>query len=282
MAFQASWLQEQLGRELRKSRENSGLSTREVGDALGWAHTKVARIERAENQFDQGDIVRLGRHYRIADQEIERLCRMAAAKVTDAWWERYKQAVGADYFTLIRYENDASRMQSTQPSVVHGLLQTHDYLVNLIGLNLKIKDPDTIDSLIEVRLLRQRRLTGDEPPLLDVTLAESVFHTPFGGTAVLHEQLRSLRESAELPNIAIRVLPDTALVARLPLDLYEFGGEDEPAIAASETPLSTVTYDSPLHIRKARRILRTAQEAALSPEDSITYIERRISETRGQ
>ena len=280
MTFQASWLQEQAGRELRQAREGRGLSTRQVGEALGWAHTKVARIERAQNQFDAADIARLGRHYRIADGDLDRLCRMAEANVAEAWWERYKQAVGEDYFALIRYENDATRMQSVQPSVVHGLLQTRDYLVNLIGLNLSVKDPDTIDALIEVRLLRQKRLTSADPPVLDVTLAESVFRTPFGGTPVLHAQLRSLREWTESPSVTIRVLPETALVARLPLDLYEFGGEEGPAIAASETPLSTVAYDSPLHIRRSRRILRAAQDAALSPEATTAYIERRIQETK--
>ena len=37
------------GRELRRAREDRCLSTRDVGRALGWSHTKILRVEHAES-----------------------------------------------------------------------------------------------------------------------------------------------------------------------------------------------------------------------------------------
>jgi transcriptional regulator with XRE-family HTH domain len=279
MAFQASWLQRQLGRQLLELREARGLSTREVGEALGWAHTKVGRVERAENKIDPMDVIRLAKFYKLDDAVTERLCTMARESRTDIWWERYKPWLAESYQTLVGYENDATKLHALHNSVVHGLLQTERYMRGLFETSALIRDPDHVDMHIEVRLLRQRRLFEPEPLVVDAILDESVLGTPYGGVKVLNEQLRHLRELSELPNISIRAISSTAAVTMMPLDLYEFGGVDGPAVAMSETIYSTIIHDGPLEVRHARRALEFVQAAAMSIEETARIIEQRIRET---
>jgi transcriptional regulator with XRE-family HTH domain len=279
MAFQASWLQRQLGRELLELRESRGHTTREVGEALGWAHTKVGRVERAENKIDPMDVIRLAKYYKLDDGDTERLCAMARQSRTDSWWEKYKPWLSDPYYVLIGYENDATKLLALHNSVVHGLLQTERYMRGILETSALIRDPDHVDMQVEVRLQRQRRLFEPEPLAVDVILDDSVLGTPYGGAKVLNEQLRQLRELSELPNISIRAISATAAVPRMPLDIYEFGKGDGPAVAMSETLYSTTIHDGPLEVRQARRALELVQAATMSPQETARIIEQKIRET---
>lgn len=279
MAFQASWLQRQLGRELLELREARGLSTREVGEALGWAHTKVGRVERAENKIDPMDVIRLGRYYKLTAADTERLCEMARESRTDIWWEKFKPWISEAYYALIGYENDATRMSALHNSVIHGLLQTEGYMRGLFETSALIRDPDRVDAHVDIRMLRQRRLFEPEPLNADMVIDEHVLATPFGGVKALNEQLRHLRELIELPNITIRVIASTNTTCRMPLDIYEFGGPEGPAVAMSESIFSTIIHDSPLEVRQARRVLDDVRAAALPPGETARLIEQRIRET---
>jgi len=279
MAFQASWLQRQLGKELLELREARGLTTREVGEALGWAHTKVGRIERAENKIDPMDVIRIARFYKLSDADAERLCGMARESRTDIWWEQYKPWISESYYNQIGYENDATRLLAIQTSVVHGLFQTRNYVLGLFETSALVRDADRVDAHTEVRLLRQRRLFEPEPLIVDAILDENVLGTPYGGVEVLNEQLRQLRELSERPNITIRIIASTSTVTRLPLDILEFGGADGPAVAMSETLFETILHDNPVEVRRAHRAFEHVRAAALSPEQSKKIIEQRIRET---
>lgn len=279
MAFQASWLQRQLGKELLKLREARGHTTREVGEALGWAHTKVGRIERAENKIDPVDVIRLAKYYKLDDANTDRLCTMARQSRTDIWREKYKPWLTDPYYTLIGYENDATKLHALHNSVVHGLLQTEGYMRGIFETSALIRDPDHVDMHVEVRLQRQRRLFEPEPLAVDLILDDSVLGTPYGGAKALNEQLRHLRELSRLPNISIRAISATAAVNRMPLDIYEFGGADGPAVAMSETLYSTIIHDGQLEVRQARRALEFVQAAAMSREETARVIERKIRET---
>lgn len=278
MAFEASWLQQQLGKELEQLRVASGLSTRDVAKVTGLDHSTVARMERAQNQIDPQNIIKLGRLYKVADVEIERLCEMARSSRTDIWWERYKSWLAESYYDAIGYENDATKISVTHPAVLHGLLQTRGYAEALFESGVVVVDPDRIEVLVEVRQLRQRRLIEPQPLELVAVIPESVLYTAFGGAEVMHEQLEHLRDMMKLNNVDLRVLPSASPVSRYPLTLIEFGAEEGPAIAVSETAFGDFFHDEPMQIRQTRRIFRQLLETALSPSESADIIEHRISE----
>jgi transcriptional regulator with XRE-family HTH domain len=279
MAFQASWLQKQLGSELLALRESHKMTTRTVGEALGWAASKVARMERAENQIDPQDIIKLGRLYGITDAEAVRLCEMARSSRTDIWWERYKPWLADSYYTAIGYENDATRIRMMHPALIPGLLQTRAYIAAMYTNSAVVADPDRAEVLTEVRLLRQRRLTEPEPLALDVVIPESVLLAEFGTDEVMHDQFKHLLEVMDLPNVDIRVMALSSAADRVMVNLIEFGSDDGPAIVSCDTLFGTVFYDAPVEIAQTRRIVNQLRELAMSPSESRRFIEQMTRKT---
>jgi hypothetical protein len=98
-----------------------------------------------------------------------------------------------------------------------------------------------------------------DPPTIQVALDESMLRRPIGGAEVMAGQLRRLAAAAELPNVAIRVVPRTAgfhpgvltgpfVFLRFPLN----GGGQE-----SEPPtVYTDLYTGALYLDKASEIER--------------------------
>lgn len=278
MAFEASWLQQRLGEELAAARDAAGLSVRDVGERLDWHHSKVSRVERAEVKTTSADVISLAKLYGLPDSEAERLCVMARQSRTKIWWKAYREVISSEYYDLIGYENDAVRIDSLHSTVIDGLLQTREYMTALLKLSEFVRDPDRVDGMIEVRQLRQRRLTEPTPLIADFTIDESVLSIPYGGQAVQVNQLHYLLKVAERPNVTIRVLPTSVATERGPFTVYSFGGDEGPAIASFDALSTNMLTDSPMNVRAARRVLQAAQNRSLSPEDSATFISKKIEE----
>jgi transcriptional regulator with XRE-family HTH domain len=278
VAFSASWVQKSLADELSELRNSAGMGAREVGEALGWSHTKITRIEKAVIKVTPRDVAALAVFYGVAETEITRLCDMARDARTDIWWTRYEQWLNPSYATFIGYENEAARGWSIGPLVIPGLLQAREYTAKLFAGSQFIQDPDKVEALVSVRMLRQQRLTEPKPLILTAILGEAALRSEYGGRTVVHAQLVHLRELLDLPNVSARIVTFAGDLVLWPLDLLEFE-EGGPAIAFSETQWRSVVHDDPLEIRQARRVIEQAHSIALSETDTIKFIEQRIKET---
>jgi transcriptional regulator with XRE-family HTH domain len=278
MAFSASWMQKKLADRLAELRQDSGKSAGDVADTLGWARTKVQRIERAEVKVSQHDVSLLCAFYKIEPEETGRLCEMAVSSRTDIWWSRYEQWLPASYAEFLGYENDARIAFVTQPALIPGLLQTRAYSEGLYKASVLFQDLDRVSALIDVRQLRQRRLTEPEPLELSVVLGEAALRTHYGGRSAFHEQLRHLREAMDLPNVSLRIVRTSTPVPFWPLEFFEFS-QGGPAAVFTETLWGNITHDGELEVRQARRAIDRIEQEALSTADSITFIDQQIKET---
>jgi hypothetical protein len=278
MAFSRSWKQKQLADELAALRAKSGMGAREVGDGVGFSHTKVTRIENCSIKATPRDVATLATFYGLPQTEIDRLCEDARNARSDIWWSRYDQWLAAPYAAYLSHENDADRAWSVGPLVIPGLLQTREYTEALFAGTQAIQDPDKADALVAVRMQRQQRLTEPEPLILSALIGEAALRAEYGGRSVLHSQLRHLRNLIDLPNVTVRVVPFSSDLVLWPLDLLEFE-EGGPSMVFAETLWGSVVHDAPLEIRQARRIIERAETEGLSETDALAAIERRIKET---
>jgi hypothetical protein len=106
---------------------------------------------------------------------------------------------------LITFESQATRITEFQPLVAPGLLQTHAYIRAVMEAS-GVPDLDA-DARVAARAGRQTVLTRKDPPRYTAILDEAVLRRPFGGRAVMAEQVRRVIELAELPNVTVQVLP---------------------------------------------------------------------------
>ena len=275
MAFRASWAQKQLADELARRRKDLDLSLRDVAERTGWHNTKISRMENAVIKVAPADIRTVQELYGLSDADVIRLSEMARDSITDAWWKRYERWLSASFVEFLTYENEAARAWSVQHQFMPGLVQTPEYIRAILAIG-PLRDPGRNDAEYEVRLRRQRLITGADPLVLHVLMAESLLHWQIGGKDVLVGQLKHLCELAERENVHIRVLPFERPVTVYPTDLFET--QSGQAVAFSEASWGTPMYDDPVDIRESRREIERVEASALSEEDTRDLIEQRIRE----
>lgn len=198
-----------LAAELRRLRELASLTGDEVAEQLGWSGSKVSRIELNRTEVKSGDLSKLLDLYGVAGSQRADLLTLARAPRSKGWWEAYSDAVSAEYASYISLEAEATAALCWSPQIVHGLLQTREYARAVIASALDwmpTTPPGMIRQLVDVRLARQRDVTG-KGLALSVVLDESVLLRTMGDAQVMRDQLEHLVTISRMPNVSVRVLP---------------------------------------------------------------------------
>ncbi|WP_406141825.1 helix-turn-helix domain-containing protein [Streptomyces sp. NBC_01089] len=202
-----------LGAELRRLRVLAGLTSAAAARLAGWHQSKVSRIETGRSGVRPADLALLLDAYGVRDARqrelLDALCGAGADESAD-WWHIYRGVLPAQYRDFIRLESQACTAHTFEMSVVPGLLQTPGYAKAVTRASLDGIPAGTVDSLVDVRLARQRVLDADPPLELSAVVDEAALHRRMGGRGVMAEQLRHVREVAKLPHVRLQVIPFTA------------------------------------------------------------------------
>lgn len=206
--------------ELRQLREGATVkqTVSEVGRALGWSPSKVSRYELGQGGLNPDEVEKLLDHYSVTDPKRGQLLDLARDAAQKGWWEDYADVISAQYQEFVGLEAEATSIRQYQVEVLPGLLQTEEYVRQVIlGYRTAAPvPPGGAERRVQVRMIRQQLLTRDPPLELSVVLDESTLLRKIGSRSVMHAQLQQLAEAAELPNVTIQVLPfssDRSLVA---------------------------------------------------------------------
>lgn len=197
-----------LAKELRRLREERGMTQQEVADGLKWTREKVGRIETAAASVSTADLRRLLSTYDIADEDsIEQFERRAVAAQRPGWNE-YKGLLPSRYLTYLGFEEIATTMRQYHLSLVPGLLQTRSYMRETLTHVFEIS-PRDVRRLIDARTRRQELLMADPRPTFKIILDEAVLRRPVGGHRAWREQLEHLTKTNQLDGVNLMVLPFT-------------------------------------------------------------------------
>jgi transcriptional regulator with XRE-family HTH domain len=200
-----------LGIELRRLREQAGLSMEEAANRLDdLSQPKVSRLERGRVQRPRiGDVRAILELYGVTGADAEALLELARGSRGKGWWNAYGDLLPEWFHAYVGLEGDAAESLSFEPQVVPGLLQTEAYVRALTQTLPGISDED-LQRKVEVRMTRQEVLRRVPPLKLWAIVDEAALRRPFGGAAVMREQLEHLTEAAAQPNIVLQVLPFNA------------------------------------------------------------------------
>jgi hypothetical protein len=191
------------------------------------------------------------------------------------WWEG-RRAVPAKFAAYLGLESAATTLQAYDTHLVHGLLQTPAYA----SAQIRAARPDLLDhevsQLVEVRVRRQEILTRTSPPPLMLTsvMDEAVLRRPIGGQQAMRDQLRHLLTAAALPNVTLRVLPDS-LGAHPgldgPLAILQFETGTRP-VAYIEGQAGSLYMEKDDDLRRFTQTMNHILAAAPGPEQSMALI----------
>lgn len=228
--------QRRLGYELKKLREQAGLSAGDVAGRISMGRGQLSHIEAGRTSILSDRLRDLCRALGCESVPyIESLVAMSEA-TGKGWWSAYRGGIGSAAMNLAELEAGAAALRSHESLFIPGLLQTEDYM-RAIFTNPKL-DVRDIDEATAFRVERQAVLTAESPPDFHAVIHEAALHMRFGGTSVLRAQLLHLIDVAQLPNVTVQIFPFEADV-----DAALSG-----AFLHSVTPvreLSTIVLDHP-------------------------------------
>jgi transcriptional regulator with XRE-family HTH domain len=279
-----------LGEWLREIRDACGLTGSDVARQLGWAPSKVSRIENHEG-VSPGDLRELLDVYGITDpDDVRPLVAMARQAQQRGWWAGYSDVLPPWFATFVGLEAGAAEERDYKGALVTGLLQTPDYARAIIGGDADGGSggrvpPGELERLVALRLERQQLLHQAADPLkLWAVLDESVLRRRVGGTAAMRQQLRFLAEVSQAPNITIQVLPEDRVHPALdfPFCLLLFRDRRRiPGLVYVENFRKTVYLDNGEDIRYYSAAFDDLTRAALTPDQSRAALHRHLKALDG-
>ena len=107
-----------LGQELRRLREQKGMTAEEVAERLLVSQSKISRLENGRRSISQRDVRDLCGVYEVEDQRmVDSLMEMAKDSRQQGWWHAFGDV---PYSVYIGLETDAASLRVYDPQVVPG------------------------------------------------------------------------------------------------------------------------------------------------------------------
>src|SRR5690242_12104889 len=182
--------------ELKRLREERGLTLDHAARELGVARSTMSRVENAQVSVRPGDVRTLLELYKLEPADIDALVQVARDARQRGWWQTYSDVLPSWFEVYVGLEQAASEISTFEVALVPGLLQTADYARAVIEAELPDAPPAEVDRRTELRMKRQH---DEARPDLWVVLDEAVIRRVVGGAPTMRAQLERLAEAAESP-----------------------------------------------------------------------------------
>jgi transcriptional regulator with XRE-family HTH domain len=280
----------QLGRYLRDLRNRSRLTVRIAAEKLEWSEAKIWRIETGQTSLRSLDVEAMGKVYGAPPDLTEALMGLAKETKARGWWHAYGDVIPEGFDLYIGLEEAVSSLSWYESELVPGLLQTEDYARSVIKADKPGVDDEEIDRRVHVRMARQALVHRPTAPVdLRVVLNESILRRPVSGPQVMARQLDRLAETAQLPNVSLRVVPYSAgfhhgLLSG-PFEILRFplngdGREAEPTTVYVDGFTGDLYLDKPSEIERYTTAFANIWDASLDESASKNLIHRAAEELR--
>jgi len=267
-----------LAAELRRLRDQAGLSTSDAAKKLGWQASRLSRIETRQSGITAPDLRKLLDAYGVEDDGYRAHLAELARRVNErGWWQKYAGLIGTNYADLIGLEAEARTIRAYEQELVPGLLQIPDYARAVIRATRPTETSEQIDRWVEVRIERQEILTRSDPvpPRFNAVLSEAALRRPIGGFDVMRGQLEYLMRPRDRANVTVQVLPFDAGVHPAmvgPFTAMTFPDPDDLGVVNVENATGALFLEDPAEIRVYAEIWSMLQASALSADDSQAFL----------
>ncbi|MDS1269842.1 helix-turn-helix transcriptional regulator [Lipingzhangella sp. LS1_29] len=272
-SYSPSVRRRRLAAELRKAREAAGLTGAQAARNLEWPHSKLTKIEGAQQGVKTADLTAAMDLYAITDQDTrEAMLRLARESKERGWWWKYRDIFGER--ALPDWEAEASGIRCWQAQLVPGLLQTPDYIEAVFRAG-DAHDDSVVTRHVKGRIERQQILHGVRPPRFSAILDEGAIRRQIGGRNVLLEQLEHLCNMATRHNIDLRVLPFDSgehQASNGSFTILDFPNPADIPVAFTETVTSSLVVEEPAELASYNDVWANVQGAALTAARSVESI----------
>ncbi|MGQ4596994.1 Scr1 family TA system antitoxin-like transcriptional regulator [Nocardia sp. R6R-6] len=253
-----------------------------IAKELGFTLSYWSKVEK-ERVLAEDKLRKLMNLLEFDPDEREEMLRLREIAKRRGWWSEYAELLPDDVARFYGLEHGADVIRSYTSILIPGLLQTEDYARAVIANDRARIRQVEIDSWVEVRMRRQKRLAGVEPVRLTAIVNEAALTQRTGGVEVLKGQLRHLISVVEkrCDVVDIRVIPFDApggsLLTGASFHLLGFDSALLPDVAWTETLVHLAVIEDGASVRHLSTMFGNAlTDHALPREESIALIERRL------
>jgi len=272
-----------LGTQLRRLRETAGVTPERAGYEIRASRSKISRMETGHVGFKARDITDLLSLYGATDEQLRaRLLAMAQLASRPDWWSQYGDILPGWFENYLGLESVSSTIRTFELQFVHGLFQTQDYARAVTRLGHRSASPSEIERRVGLRMRRQELLTRTAPPRIWSVMDEAVLRRPFGGPAVMRDQLHRLIEAAALPHVTLQVVPFASgghAGASGSFTVLRFDEPDLPDVVYIEQLTGAVYLDQRPDVEHYLEVVDQLSGEALTPVASRRFIEQVAKET---
>ncbi|WP_369235420.1 Scr1 family TA system antitoxin-like transcriptional regulator [Streptomyces sp. R21] len=179
-------------------------------------------------------------------------------------------------------EREALALSWYDNQVLPGLLQTSAYARAVFHNDVPALTEDEVEQRVAARIERQEILHRKVPPTITFIVSEVALMDRLGGDEVYYEQLGRLRDWADLPGVALQVMPVGrdfhAGLAGLagPFTLIET--PDHQRIAYTEAPRRGWLIADPDEVSYLERRYAMLRTQALNPQETRSLLDRLLGE----
>ena len=272
-----------LRHELRKIREEHGLTIEQVSERSGgdWNASTISRWETGDRRIRPVDLRRLLDLYDVHGDQREVLLTLARQARERGWWRSYTDAVPAWFEVYLGLEAEAAVIHEYSAELVPGLLQTADYYRAFMRAAPGAGDEETIERKAAVRLARQDRLTGADPPEYWAVLNEAVIRRMVGGPDTMQAQLQHIAEMANLAHVNVQVLPFRAgahAAMNESFIILDFPVPADPDVVYLESQAGSLYLEQRPEVERYTAMFSHLIAKALDPDESRTLLARVAAE----
>ncbi|ANP49842.1 transcriptional regulator with XRE-family HTH domain [Streptomyces griseochromogenes] len=264
-----------LGTELRKLRENAGLTATEAGQLLGSKQTLVSNIEAGRAGVSPERVRALAGHYGCSDPAlVEALAAMTGDRKR-GWWEEYREILPSALLDLSELEHHARSLRDSTTARIPGLLQTREYALEIFRQAVTELPPPDIEHRLSFRIKRQAILfRGDNPTPYEAIIHEAALRMKVGGSRVARQQLQHLLDMSERDHITLRTI--TFGVGAYPGSgqsiFYAYGPVPQLDTVQLDQSHGVTFLDADAQLHKYRTLFDRVDAVALSPDKTRDHI----------
>ncbi|MFY7065715.1 helix-turn-helix domain-containing protein [Nocardiopsis changdeensis] len=261
-----------LAHELKRLREEAGLSRKEVSTALRCTTGKLHYIETAVVPPRTRDLEEiLFDLYRVPQDHREHYLQAARNAKKKGWWEHHSETVPKWFSLYLGLEQGASEIYAWETQLLPGLLQTHAYATALMENGTAELGEEEIRRRVDIRMSRQKILEGDEPIRLWAVLDEAALQRNVGGAEVMREQLAHLLEMSQRPKVTLQVLPQRSGAHPGMMGSFSilgFPATIDSGVIYIEHRTGSIYLEQPMEIKEHQIAFEHLRLAALKPAQS--------------
>jgi transcriptional regulator with XRE-family HTH domain len=261
-----------LAERLTALRNTAGLKAVQLAESLGWARSKVSKIEnggQVPSDQDIRDWTQATGHPEVTEELIAMLRQVQ--EIHTRWRRRLREGGQASIQQeLDELTRSATRIRNLQVAIIPGLLQTAGYAHGIATQVSAVYGNVDIDAAVAARLRRQEILYEPGRQFEFVFSEAALYMPPCPRTAMLGQLDRLM--AMDLANLTLGIIPLGAELSMSPLNSFQllddllvvesYGYEDRVGgdLAETHARIFDMLMNESATGENARRLIASAAE----------------------